>query len=108
MVLRSNLSKIAQRAPEFASEALLQTGADIVNIAKQLVPVDTGHLQASIGAEPIDSKTVVVGTDVEYSIYVEFGTESQAAQPYFIPAFTQSEETFKARLEQKIKEAADA
>lgn len=107
MVLKSNLSQIAQRAPEFASVALLQTAADIVDIAKQIVPVDTGALKQSLGANPIDSKTVQVGSDMFYAPFVEFGTSTQAAQPYLIPAFAQAEKTFEARLEQKIKEAAD-
>lgn len=28
----------------------------------------------------------IIGTNVEYSIYVEFGTSSQPAQPYLFPA----------------------
>ena len=28
----------------------------------------------------------LVGTNVEYAIYVEFGTSNQAAQPYLFPA----------------------
>lgn len=32
------------------------------------------------------SDTYVVGTDVEYSIYVEFGTSNMRAQPYMRPA----------------------
>lgn len=107
MVLKSNLSKIGQRTPELVSEALLQTGADVANLAKQLAPVDTGLLRQSIGSEPVDSKTVLVGTATPYSVYVEYGTSNAAAQAYLTPAFAQSEETFKARLAQAAQKAAD-
>lgn len=33
-----------------------------------------------------DNAVYVVGTNVEYSIYVELGTSRMAAQPYLIPA----------------------
>jgi HK97 gp10 family phage protein len=84
--------------------ALLQTGADIVDIAKQLVPVDTGALKQSIGAVPIDSTTVRIGSDVEYAPFVEFGSATSPAQAYLIPALAQAEGIFKARLEEQLKE----
>ena len=33
-----------------------------------------------------DSSVFVVGTNVEYSVYVEFGTSKMEAQPYLRPA----------------------
>ena len=107
MALKSNLTKIAQRAPEHAKAALLQTAADIVTIAKQIVPVDTGALKQSIGAEPITSHLIHIGSDMHYAGYVEYGTSVSPAQPWLTPAMAQSEETFKVRLAEKIKEAAD-
>lgn len=101
--LQSNLTHIALQAPRAAKEALLQTAADIVDMAKQLSPVDTGALRQSYGAVPIDSNTVHIGSDKEYAPYVEYGTSKMGAQPHLTPAFLQNEETFKQRL----KEAAE-
>nr|AUN37290.1 hypothetical protein [uncultured bacterium] len=103
MKLVSNLTKIANQAPEAAREALLQTAADITLIAKQLAPVDTGALRDSIGADPVDSLTVRVGSDMPYAPYVEYGTSRSPAQPYLTPAFAQSEETFKTRLAEAMQ-----
>lgn len=96
--LKSNLTAIAIAAPQVASEALLATAADIVDVTKQLCPVRTGALRQSYGALPIDSHTVQVGSDKEYAKYVEYGTSRMAAQPHLTPAFLQSEETFKQRM----------
>ena len=40
-------------------------------------PVDTGALSQSIVVEQVDGTAVTVGTNLEYGIYVEFGTGSQ-------------------------------
>jgi HK97 gp10 family phage protein len=113
-ILKSNLSSIALRCPEKAQEALLETGKDIFAVSQQLVPVDTSSLKKSGGVEPVDSKTVQVGYGVEgeffsgrepskYAAAVEYGTSRAAAQPYLTPAFTQSSETFRSRLFEKMK-----
>lgn len=101
--LQSNLTHIALQAPKAASEALLQTAADIVTVVKQLSPVDTGALKQSYGADPESSTKVLIGSDKEYAPYVEFGTSRSAAQPHLLPAFTQSESTFKKRMTDAMK-----
>lgn len=58
--------------------------------AKMIVPVDTGDLRKSIGTDVKgrgSSTTAEIGTDLDYSEYVEFGTSKQYAQPYLIPSF---------------------
>ena len=61
-------------------------GANIVDVAKELVPVDTGFLQSSIYHQMIDQGTVEVGAEAEYASYVEMGTYKTAPQPYLRPA----------------------
>ncbi len=85
--------------------------------AKDLVPVDTGALQASITTTVEEgSSTVVgrVGTDLFYGVYVEYGTgirgqsspgagkgpysptwPGMAAQPFMRPAIDESKEAVK-------------
>lgn len=101
-MLKSDLTDIALQAPEKAGKALLQTATDIVTVMKQIVPVDTGALRQSIGADPKDSTTIYIGSDKEYAPYVEYGTSRMAAQPYFTPAFMQARETFAARLKEEF------
>lgn len=56
-----------------------------LEIANDLVPVDTGYLKHTLEAE-YDDTYCVAETDCEYAQYPEFGTWCQAAQPYFTPA----------------------
>jgi HK97 gp10 family phage protein len=101
--LVSNLSKIAAQARHLAAEALKETGEDIADLTKQLAPVKTGRLRDSYRVEVVDESTVRVGSDVDYSVYQEYGTVNMAAQPHLTPAFMQSEATFKARLTEKMR-----
>ena len=54
---------------------ILEAGGFMVEAdAKRLCPVDTGRLRASIHTRKESWNTVIVGTDVEYAPYVEYGT----------------------------------
>lgn len=57
-----------------------------INVAARIA--GAGHVvQALEGAiDAAEEAEWVVGTNVEYSVYVEFGTSRQAAQPYLRPA----------------------
>ncbi len=101
--LVSDLTKIAGRVGPAANRALLQTAADIVDMTKQITPVDTGALKQSYGAVPISSSHVRVGSDKEYAPYVEYGTVNSPSQPHLTPAFEQNVATFKARLAEEIR-----
>src|SRR5688500_11309851 len=105
--LYTNLSEIAKGSEQAVKNALLQTAADIVNIAKQLAPVDTGALKQSIGAVPVTSTSILIGTDKEYAPFVEYGTSKMSAQPFLTPAFVQAEATFKARLAEEMQKLAN-
>jgi HK97 gp10 family phage protein len=57
--------------------------------AKNGCPVDTGRLRSSITWEVArDGQGLValIGTNVDYAIYVELGTRYMRAQPYLRPA----------------------
>lgn len=79
----------------FASEsgpvgkALARAAVKVESAAIRLCPVDTGRLRSSISHELAqDGKGLLalVGTNVEYAIYVELGTRFSRAQPYLRPA----------------------
>lgn len=62
----------------------------VESAAKRLAPVDTGRLRGSIShsAPKVDGKGlyILIGSDVEYAIYQEFGTRYMGAQPFLRPA----------------------
>lgn len=71
-------------------QQLLKVGFQIERDAKQFCPVKTGRLRSSITTtdEHTDNKyKVIVGTNVTYSPYIEYGTMKMKAQPYLRPAW---------------------
>lgn len=74
-------------------DAVLRLAIDTQNRARELAPVQTGRLRASITHVPgRDGKGyyVDVGSNVEYAPFVEFGTSKQPAQPYLRPALAEA------------------
>jgi len=60
---------------------------DVLQVSKDEAPVDTGNLQASIRMEKDYSEKIAsVGSDLDYALFVEYGTRYQEAQPYLRPA----------------------
>lgn len=68
--LRAQVDAELKRAAEAGAEA-----------ARRRAPVDTGKLRDSIQANGAR-----FGSDVDYALYVEFGTTDTPAQPYLRPA----------------------
>jgi HK97 gp10 family phage protein len=62
----------------------------IRNYAVGFTPVDTGRLRGSIGLKRLNETTWRVGTNVDYALYVEFGTRFQAPQPFMRPALARA------------------
>lgn len=81
--------------PQVLDRAYFETALLVYTISDELVPVDTGDLQASGRIEPAapnGSQAYTVkygGGNVDYAEYVEYGTERMAAQPYLNPALQQ-------------------
>jgi HK97 gp10 family phage protein len=82
----------------------------IVDVAKELVPVDTGALKESIRFEgSFPSYRVVADaqnmySDAFYGQFVEFGTSKMKAQPFIWPAINTTLREFKSILAQHVKE----
>lgn len=81
-----------------AGQIVAATAREIASDAKQRAPVRTGNLRRSIHAEQSGPFRWVVGTDVAYAEYVEFGTHRMAPRPYLIPAA----EAARPRLEAEL------
>lgn len=54
--------------------------------------------------KPRSDRTVVVGSNVSYALYIEFGTRGRPALPYLRPAMDFAKSTAKYVLIQKFKE----
>ena len=59
------------------------TGLLIESTAKELCPVDTGRLRASIN---YDKPSGTVSSNVNYAGFIELGTVRHRAQPFLFPA----------------------
>lgn len=81
---------------------LASWAADVKALAKQFVPVRTGHLRSSIYAT-IKEWVADIGAEATYAYFVELGTRHMKAQPYLYPAIQE----YLPLLEQIILEAID-
>lgn len=72
--------------------------------ARQLCPVDTGRLRASIRPRFYkEGLAADVYTDVDYAPFVEFGTSRMGAQPFLFPAFEMVRPRYLAELAAALK-----
>lgn len=87
------MSKITDEGRQKINNELKKIVLRTVSEAKDKAPVDTGRLRSSITFEEEQDQNgflkLVIGSNVDYAPFVEFGTERQAAQPYLRPAFRQ-------------------
>ena len=92
---------------EKKEEILMEVGGFVSGEAKLNVPVDTGRLGESLTEMMVGDDTVQIGTDVEYSEYVEFGTSRQKAQPYLLPAYEENKEQIKKMMRKRASELGE-
>lgn len=103
--IRSNrLPQLTAQLRRRVGEEVAAAAVECQSTAKVLVPKDTGTLARSIVAEPENPLSWVVGTDVEYAPFVEYGTHRMAAQPYLTPAAEAQRQRFISALNRVIGE----
>lgn len=81
--------------------------------AKEFAPVDTGNLRASI-ASMVESSGVlksevrgVIGSNVDYAPFQEFGTSRMGAQSFLRPAMEKNRDRILKRFRQAVQDAGD-
>lgn len=104
--LQRKLSRMSDNVKGRNLAAATLAGAMVIEQrAKELTPVRTGNLRRSIHSQLADSRpesaSAKVGTNVEYSPYVEYGTRRMSARPYLRPALDEK----RAEARRVIKEA---
>ena len=77
---------------------------DILGEAIDRCPIDTGRLVNSLNYKATENYAII-GTNVEYAPYVEFGTKNADAQPYLRPAFDATKLKVMAKFGKELKGA---
>lgn len=126
--IADNRGLVKEELEAAALRALEKCGLAAEGYAKALSPVDTGNLRNSITHQVQPSETAVyIGTDSEYSPYVELGTgkyypggrptpwvyqdaqgnwhltHGQRAQPYLKPAVADHVAQYRSIIEGELK-----
>jgi len=83
VVFESHLGEFKEALETQIEQALIAIGLTAETYAKDGCPVDTGRLRNSITHEN-DSRTVVIGTNVEYGKWVELGHHQQPGR--YVPS----------------------
>ena len=84
--VKEMLKKMTPAIQGALKRALTKSGIIIKSAAKALAPVDKGLLRGGISHRLEGIDRVVIGPNVDYGIYQEFGTKYMRAQPYMRPA----------------------
>ena len=91
----NNVELIRSATKEAITKALEAVGMQAENYAKEKCPVDTGRLRNSITHAQEGEDTEMIGTNVEYAPYVEYGTiHYPTARPFIKPAATEHTEEY--------------
>ena len=91
MEFKSNKENVIKAITESKKDILDTIGAFVEAEAKLRTPVDTGTLRRSINFVVDEGESsVTIGTNVEYSSYVEKGSSKQKAQPFLTPAIEEN------------------
>jgi len=109
--LTAKLNALDAALPDAEEAKMRQALLRIERDAKQIVPVDTGNLKGSIESRVIrnsDGEVVgVVGSNVRYAPFIEFGTSKMSAQPFLRPAVERNRETIRSLLGEGFEEATE-
>lgn len=85
-----NFPALSERMRRNISEVLNEGAASAVSLGKQLAPVDTGFMRDNVTQTDEASSTSLrsaIESGADYSVFVEYGTVNQDAQPFFTPTF---------------------
>lgn len=81
---------------------LEEAGIMVQETAVRLVPRITGNLQGSINRRR-EGDAEIVGTNVEYAEYVEYGVRGRPGQPYMRPGIDLNRRNLMRRLAELVK-----
>ena len=89
-IQRNRMRELSKQGQKAAARRNLEIANEAAKVARQLVPVDTGALKASIRVEAngrTGSAVLLAGNEkVDYAQFIEWGTSRAPAQPFITPA----------------------
>lgn len=108
IVFKDNSKQVLAHMDKNIAQALHRIGIKWLEKVTPLVPVDTSRLQKSMTYQ-VDSsnKRVIVGSPVDYSIFVELGTSKMRAQPYLRPSILNYINDYKSEVQKALGEGWD-
>ena len=127
--LKRDFEAFARAVGLSVEDSVAAVAVEVANEAKRKAPVDHGRLRASIRPEKKSKYTWIVGTNVGYGLYVEYGTGPHVirvknkkvlsdgkqffgkevmhpgtrAQPFLRPAFSSVKRRMMAKLKQNLR-----
>ena len=99
--LQDNTNIIDDLIKQAVKSALKEMGIKGVAEVKSNSPVDTGKLRRSY-KYVCDDFSVTIGTDIDYSIYVEFKPSNRGGRPHFRRSLESLESEFTNILKRKL------
>lgn len=120
-----NINRLSAQMQAAVETALIAVGEAVAGQASELTPVDTGRLKGSITyatrtkqskprapatsqdgiAHDGSENTVLVGTNVEYAPYMEYGTVRTPAQPFLRRSLEVMKDDIPKIFSQTLEEA---
>lgn len=85
-------------------KGLTMAALTIDKAAKGKAPVDTGRLRASIGYE-VSGESAVIGTNVEYARWMEFGSSRKNPNCFLRPALDENRGKVDRMISNAVKGA---
>ena len=106
LIIKENNVRVVTEAIDTAiTTAMEEIGLVAEGAAKRLCPVDTGRLRNSITHAFVTDKEIVVGTNVEYAIYVHEGTSTRKASRFLYDGVMKSSSRFNAIMKKHLGNA---
>lgn len=102
MKLVKNFDTVKKAFLENQAEALREVGIVITAESQARTPVDTGRLRREQSFE-VSGNQVDIGTNVEYAIYVEFGTSRQREQSFLRSALSENTDKIESIIKKHFK-----
>ena len=100
--VKGDLRRYTERAAKKVLEARKITAINVQRVAKENAPVKFGVLRRSITTEQ-DGNDMLVGTNIEYAPYQEFGTGRMRPKPFLLPAAESEREAHTRRVGDAFK-----
>lgn len=99
----SGAGDILQGVHDKLSSAIERGAQMVADSARDMCPVDTGTLKASINVTS-SAMSAQINADTDYAGYVEFGTSKTAPQPYLVPSLINSAEAVMEEIARTLSE----